>query len=160
MQKKIVSDTGPLISLEKLTEGYAFIRLLYDKIIIPPKVLEEVSEGSSQKYLRKYGIEDLIQVQTPTKPAQIPGLKNLHAGEAQAISLALELNLPLLIEEQQGRKIAAIAKIKFSGTAKQIVLAYEQKIISQKAAVKKLKGLLSNCRINKEIYEVLSRQMK
>jgi len=28
--RRIVSDTGPLISLEKLRQGYAFFRQLYD----------------------------------------------------------------------------------------------------------------------------------
>jgi predicted nucleic acid-binding protein len=42
---KIVSDTGPLISLEKLSDGYSFFRLLYAKILIPFSVLEELSVG-------------------------------------------------------------------------------------------------------------------
>ena len=37
--RRIVSNTGPLISLEKLRQGYAFIRQLYNTIIIPPGVL-------------------------------------------------------------------------------------------------------------------------
>ena len=43
--RRIVSNTGPLISLEKLRQGYDFIRQLYDTIIIPPSVLDEVAEG-------------------------------------------------------------------------------------------------------------------
>jgi hypothetical protein len=34
-ERKTASDTGPLITLEKLSDGYRFIRLLYDRIIIP-----------------------------------------------------------------------------------------------------------------------------
>ena len=33
--REIVSDTGPLITLEKLIDGFRFIRLLYDKVVIP-----------------------------------------------------------------------------------------------------------------------------
>ena len=43
--RRIVSNTGPLISLEKLRQGYDFIRQLYDTIIIPPGVLDEVAAG-------------------------------------------------------------------------------------------------------------------
>ncbi len=43
MEKIIVSNTGPLISLEKLNDGFSFIRKLYEKILIPQKVLDEVS---------------------------------------------------------------------------------------------------------------------
>ena len=34
-RRETASDTGPLITLEKLSSGYRFIRLLYDNIIIP-----------------------------------------------------------------------------------------------------------------------------
>ena len=56
--RRIVSNTGPLISLEKLRQGYDFIRQLYDTIIIPPGVLDEVAEGqfaTPQAYLQHYG---------------------------------------------------------------------------------------------------------
>jgi len=43
--RRIVSNTGPLILLEKLRPGYDFIRQLYDTLIIPPGVLDEVTEG-------------------------------------------------------------------------------------------------------------------
>lgn len=32
----VVSDAGPLISLEKISDGYGFIRKLYGKIMVPP----------------------------------------------------------------------------------------------------------------------------
>ena len=43
--RQIVSNTGPLISLEKLNQGYDFIRCLYEKLIIPSAVLDEVAAG-------------------------------------------------------------------------------------------------------------------
>ena len=42
---RIVSDTGPLISLERMTGGFPFIRRLYDRIIVPPAVLDELGFG-------------------------------------------------------------------------------------------------------------------
>ena len=62
--QQIVSNTGPLISLEKLNQGYNFIRCLYEKLIIPPAVLDEVAEGQfvdPQEYLHYYNITDLIE---------------------------------------------------------------------------------------------------
>ena len=55
--RRIVSNTGPLISLEKLNQGHDFIRCLYQKLIIPPAVLDEVAEGKfadPQEYLQYY----------------------------------------------------------------------------------------------------------
>ena len=60
--RRIVSNTGPLISLEKLRQGYDFIRQLYDTIIIPLGVLDEVAEGqfaTPQAYLQHYGLVDI-----------------------------------------------------------------------------------------------------
>jgi predicted nucleic acid-binding protein len=42
VERSTVSNTGPLITLEKITGGFDFIRLLYDKLIIPPVVLDEI----------------------------------------------------------------------------------------------------------------------
>ena len=44
----VVSDAGPLISLEKLTDGFEFIRQLYVQIVVPPSVLAEVAQGQFQ----------------------------------------------------------------------------------------------------------------
>ena len=73
--RRIVSNTGPLISLEKLRQGYAFIRQLYDTIIIPPGVLDEVAEGqfaTPQAYLQHYGIVNLIAVHVVSRSEQLP----------------------------------------------------------------------------------------
>ena len=94
--RQIVSDTGPLISLEKLSQGYDFIRQLYDKLIIAPAVLEEVAAGqfaTPKEYLQHYGISDLIEVRTVSQPHELPEAERLHEGETQAIQLALELQL-------------------------------------------------------------------
>lgn len=48
MKRIIVSDTGPIISLEKLIEGFDFIRRLYDEILVPPSVLEELCQNQFQ----------------------------------------------------------------------------------------------------------------
>ena len=100
--RRIVSNTGPLISLEKLWQGYDFVRQLYDTIIIPPGVLDEVAEGqfaTPRAYVQHYGIVDLIEVHAVSQSERLPEAARLHVVEAQAIQLARELALPLLIEE-------------------------------------------------------------
>ena len=62
--RQIVSHTGPLILLAKLSQGYDFIRRLYDKLIIAPVVLEEAAAGqfaTPDEYLQHYNISDLIK---------------------------------------------------------------------------------------------------
>ena len=156
--RQIVSDTGPLISLEKLSQGYDFIRRLYDKLIIAPAVLEEVAAGqfaTPEEYLQHYGISDLIEVRTVSQPHELPEAERLHEGETQAIQLALELQLPLLIEETLGRRIAQSVGIQISGIAGQIIKAFRQDLIAATETQNKLSELLRGGRINRKIYEAL-----
>lgn len=156
--RRIVSNTGPLISLEKLDQGYDFIRRLYEKIILPPSVLSEVAEGQfadPQAYLNHYGILDLIEIQGASRPSTLPEAERLHEGERQAIQLALELQLPLLIEETVGRRVARHLGIPISGIAGQIIKAFRQEIITAAEARAKLSELFQAGRINRKIYEAL-----
>ncbi len=157
-EKSIVSNTGPLISLEKIQDGYTFIRKLYDKIIIPPSVLEEVSQGahaSPSDYLNDYNITDLIKVESPPATAHIAGIERLHQGERDAISLAISLQSPLLIEETVGRRIAVAAGLHISGIAGQIIKGFKNRTIGKTESAQKLKELFDTGRINQEIYDSL-----
>jgi predicted nucleic acid-binding protein len=157
--RHIVSDAGPLISLEKITDGYRFIARLYDRIFVPPAVLDEVASGlpdAAQTYLAHYHIETLIAVQPPTQPYRLPEAERLHEGEVQAMWLALELGLPLLIEETVGRRVAQNAGLSISGIAGQIVSAYRQGLISPEEASHKLSELLQAGRISRKLHEALA----
>lgn len=156
--RRIVSNTGPLISLEKLNQGHDFIRCLYQKLIIPPAVLDEVAEGKfadPQEYLQYYNITDLIEVRPVSKLSVVSGSERLHDGEIQAIQLALELQLPLLIEETVGRRVAHSVGIQISGIAGQIIMAFRQNGISAMDAQRKLMELFRGGRINRKIYDEL-----
>jgi len=64
-----------------LRQGYDFIRLLYDTIIIPPGVLDEVAEGqfaTPQAYLQHHGIVDLIEVRAVSQSERLPEAARLH----------------------------------------------------------------------------------
>jgi predicted nucleic acid-binding protein len=157
-EKRIVSNTGPLISLEKLRQGYGFIRQLYDTIIIPPGVLDEVAEGqfaTPQAYLQHYGIVDLIEIHAVSQGERLPEVARLHVGEAQAIQLARELALPLLIEETVGRRVAQGLGISIAGIAGQILKAFRQGILTAQKARDKLLELFQAGRINRKVYEAL-----
>ena len=154
----IVCDTGPLISLEKIRDGYGFIRKLYKKIIVPPSVLHEVSLGvcsSPQEYLRSFKIEDLIETVKPSSAIKVQGIERLQTGEAETIFLALQFKHPLLIEETLGRRIALSAGLKISGVAGQIIKAFKLGILDKIETNRKLEELFSGGRINQEIFKAL-----
>ncbi|NER94025.1 MAG: hypothetical protein F6J86_09325 [Symploca sp. SIO1B1] len=151
----IVSDTGPLISLEKLSDGYSFIGQLYHRILVPTIVTEELyrSEFSSwSAYQQYYGLGDLIEVVEPTSNTVLSIVQLLDEGEKQAILLAYEQDLPLLIEEEKGRNLAQSLDLQISGIAGQILKAYRQEMIEADEAKQKLKELLQAGRIGRKIY--------
>jgi predicted nucleic acid-binding protein len=158
-EREIASDTGPLITLEKLSDGYRFIRLLYDKIIIPRTVLAELAQGqvlSTQAYLDHYGIGDLLEVVETQGDLQAPEAELLDAGERGAIQTALERGLPLLIEEEAGRQCARRLGLQFSGIAGQVLKAFRGGLISGGEAEDKLRELFEAGRINRKIHTALA----
>ncbi len=154
----IVSNTGPLISLEHLSGGFNFLRKLHCQIIIPPAVLQEVSVkyDTPEEFFEVHQISDFLIVQSPkVLLTDIP----LHVGEIAAISLAIEQQLPLLIEEYDGRQAAQDKGLQISGIAGQIFKAHYQKKISTREAVAYMDQLLDARRINSSIHQVIIDRM-
>lgn len=160
--RRIVSDTGPIISLERLTEGFQFIRRLYDQILVPPAVLEELSfrYDRADAYLAHHGIDDLIEVRDVNSGVKLSNDERLHEGEIRAIYLAIERELPLLIEETIGRRSAQAAGVAISGVAGQIIKAHRQSLISDERARAMLNEMVEHRRINERIYERLVQALR
>ncbi len=153
----IVSDSGPLISLEKLTDGFGFIRKLYEKIIIPPAVYQEVSTGANPPDLYDT-LSGFIEVSSPA-PTQHLSTRTLHQGEAEAILLAQQRGLPLLIEEAAGRRVARELKIPYSGIAGQIVKARRLDRISRRQALTKVDELFHAGRVNQRVRAAVTQKI-
>lgn len=163
MKRIIVSDAGPIITLEKLTNGFDFIRLLFDELLVPPTVLIELSQGQFQfgdEYLERFQVADLIRIVECKKIIDLPDIQRLDQGEMEAITLAYQMKLPLLIEETIGRHIASNAGLKISGIAGQIIRANRKGIIDKRDAHMKLKELFDHGRINRKIYNMLNQVLK
>ncbi|PCJ16190.1 MAG: hypothetical protein COB02_16710 [Candidatus Cloacimonadota bacterium] len=155
MKKKIIiSDTGPLISLEKLDKGLEFLSMVYEEIIIPQAVFDELSEKEEKLYkkLRFSGDIKVVKVETIEN---IPDVSFLDLGEIEAISLAFQMKVDLLIEEKAGRLSAIRMGINRSGIGGVILKAFREKIISKKDASKKLQTLKEKGRLDKTSYSTL-----
>jgi len=156
-QRLIISNTGPLITLEKVSNGYGFIRKLYDQVLIPPAVLEELFQGqfvSAEAYLEHYNVADLLEV-VEVNPNIQPELEQLDSGEQEAIQLALQRHLPLLIEEEAGRSVARQLGVSISGIAGQVLKAFQENILTTEEALHHLDELFTSRRINTKIYQGL-----
>ena len=162
-ERRVVSDTGPLISLEKLPNGFGFIRRLYDVVLVPEAVLEEVSAGqfaSGAAYLAHYRIADLVEVRSVSAAPTLPAVERLDEGERQGIALALELGLPLLIEETIGRAVAKALGLGVSGIAGQVLKALRLGVVELSEAEALTRRLLAAGRIDRKLYGALLAAMR
>ena len=159
----IVSDTGPLISFEKLPRGHDLLRQLYQRVFVPLSVLQELAEkhfNRAEDYLHHYQITDLIEVVEPPSDQEFLVLDRLDRGEADAIRLAKALRLPLMIEETVGRRVARELGLHFSGAAGQVIKAYRGELLSGREATRALRELVAHGRINHDIYRALSGEIR
>jgi len=87
-------------------------------------------------------LPDWIKVQNPVDNTRVAILETqLDLGEASAISLALELQNPLLlIDERKARRIAKQLNLKIIGTLGVLLLAKkENKILNLKPIIRKMR---------------------
>lgn len=159
--KIAVADTGALVSLEKISDGFVFIRQIYDKIYVPPQVLTEAAYhySSASAYLEDHNITDFIVVE---KTKEAPNfLRRLDLGERYAISLAIQKNEVLLIEEFKGAREAVDQGVSVSGISGQVVLAYRENIVTRDEAIFLLQELCHHSRISLSLYEhILEEELK
>jgi predicted nucleic acid-binding protein len=132
----IVSDSGPLIAFSRI--GLLdILELLFDRVLIPSAVYHEVvvhgrgrsgfHEVATHPWIQSRSVTDLVVLE------QIP--RGIHVGEREAIVLARELALPLLIDERRGRRFALSLGVKVFGSLRVVAEAHRQGVISDTASV-------------------------
>src|SRR5919198_4607148 len=103
----MVADSGPILSFARANH-FDLLRQIVDELIIPDAVYDDmVIRGAG-----KPGAEEVVQslwihrrsVQDRTLVDQLPA--KLHLGEREAIVLARELGMVLLIDEREARRAA------------------------------------------------------
>ncbi len=120
----VISDTSVITNLIQL-EQLNLLGQLFDQVIIPRKVHEELGKRPEQTELISQ--LDWIEVRDISNNDLYNKLLDiLDAGESESIALALELNADLLIiDEKRGRKIAKDYGIPITGLLGIIVEAKE-----------------------------------
>ena len=120
----IVSDTGPIIAFARLGR-LSLLRQVFDVLIIPQAVFDElVQSGPDQPGAPEAIQGEWIQTRaitgqetTATLPSQ------LHAGEREAIVLANEHGVQILIDEQRGRSAARALGLEVVGSLRVLAQA-------------------------------------
>jgi len=105
----IISDSSTLIILLDLNRMH-LLSNLFPKIIIPETVYQEIPFKQPLKN------DAFIEIRQAQETEILKTLSSiLDKGESEAIALALETNLKLIIDEKKGRKIAMNQGIKIIG---------------------------------------------
>jgi uncharacterized protein len=125
----VVSDSSPLIALSSV-DRLDLMQLLFDTVIIPVSVRDEVV-GTAAKIAVE--LPSLIRVVPVAAELPVRFLKlNLHAGESEAIALALERGIQgIILDDKQAREIADELGLKVIGTLGLLILAKRKGFLSE-----------------------------
>ncbi len=124
----VVSNTSPISNLAAIGQ-LELLQQLYGTIIIPPAVYQElINSGDAEPATLAVQTLDWIQTQPVSDRVLLTSLQtNLDPGEAEAITLAVEINAErLIIDERRGRNEAIRLGLQVTGILG-IVLAAKQK---------------------------------
>lgn len=131
----VVADTGPLIALGRV-ECLKLLHDLYQDVLIPPAVREELHLGSGRPGARQsaealeQGWLQVQELSAGSAQALSDLMLVLDPGEAEAILLAEEMNCKfLLIDERKGRAIANRRGVPVVGIAGVLLAAKKRGLI-------------------------------
>jgi predicted nucleic acid-binding protein len=128
----VVSNTSPLMNLA-IIGRLDLLRHFYETIHVPEAVWNElVVQGRGKPGSDAIASAAWIQIHAVQNRHLVSALREkLDPGESEAIALALELNTTLLlIDESEGRRIAATYNLTKTGALGILLLARKQGQIS------------------------------
>ena len=111
----VISDTTPLLHLAKHNYLY-LLSNLYQKVYIPNAVYEEITIRDD---IISYRIKnaEFLEIKTIRDKKLFQEIyESIDYGESEAITLAKELKLNLVIDDLAGRNMAKKLNLKFIGT--------------------------------------------
>jgi predicted nucleic acid-binding protein len=146
--KLVVADSGPVQYLV-LCEAIAVVPQLYDKLVIPAAVVQELSHPQTPPKVQAW-IKALPPWASIESPNQTEATTHLGLGEREAISLALELKATqLLLDDRAARRIAIQRGLMITGTVGILEEAAARGLLALPATLQKL--LRTNFRIDAEV---------
>jgi predicted nucleic acid-binding protein len=148
----VVSDTSPLNYLILIGQTEV-LSSLFDRIVIPPAVLNELEHSQSPELVSEWAASPPVWLEIVT-PTAIDETLPLGRGEMEAISLAQEIKADtLLIDERKGSIIARKLGLTVTGTLGVLALAAERGLLDLPQAIAALRQ--TNFREPADVIELL-----
>lgn len=135
----VVADTTPLNYLVLIGE-IELLPALYQSVLIPPEVHRELKHPDAPPAVRTWALilPAWCEVRSPVS-APDSTLNDLDAGEREAIQLALEAGVNiLLMDESEGRQEALRRHLKVTGTLAVLEKAGQRGLIDFRSALDQL----------------------
>jgi predicted nucleic acid-binding protein len=122
----VVSDTSPILNLAAVSK-LALLRDLYEEIVLPPAVEQELSRNGIEITATWMRVE-----KAKDQRAVAALLQHLDPGEAEAIVLAGEIGAGmLLVDEKRGRRIAMERGLEVTGLLGMLAEAKARRLIPE-----------------------------
>lgn len=151
MSVVVVSDASPLNYLIQIEAAHVLPEI-FDEIIIPSAVLDEVRHARAPEVVRAWSrqLPPWVILENPKTAPEFGSV--LGRGEAHAITLACEKAGSLvLLDDRAARKIASEKGLSFIGTIGVLEIADAKNILDLRGALKRL--LQTNFRIDANAVE-------
>jgi predicted nucleic acid-binding protein len=127
MTEVVVSDTSPLQYLHQ-SGTFEVLPKLFGRVIVPPAVIGELAEGRARGHdLPVLDTLSWVEIRAPITPLVLPA--KLGRGEQEAISVAVERHLPVLIDDRDARTCAGSLGLKVIGIFGVLIKAKRQGLI-------------------------------
>ena len=133
----IVSDTSSLIILSRF-DRLDLLNKLFEKVLIPQGVYEEIVEKEDE--IRDIFLQaSFFETIMPTDKKLLFFVSQfLDKGESEAITLAKELNIALLIDERKGRRVSKMVGVSIFGFIGLLQMCVMENILTKEEAKKML----------------------
>ena len=124
--KLIISDSTTIITLLNINR-LDVLKNIFSLVYIPQQVYDEITIEEKISLDKEFFVVKAIS----DKNLYTLLTKTLDKGESEAIVLAKEMNLSLIIDEKKGRKIASNLGINIFGFVGLLVLNYKKEMLTK-----------------------------
>ena len=127
-RRAIVTNTTPLIALAAGTGGLEILRALYDRLIVPFEVVDELhAAGGDALGVAAFEKATWLERRTAAVPVSKLLGSTLDQGEASVIQTALNEGISLVcIDETVGRRVARMSGLTLTGSIGVLIKARRQ----------------------------------